>query len=120
MKELTLVDREKYERIDDDLFGIARRIKRIDDGYFLRAVSAQSDVFRKTLKRGDARSVLKTTAAFTGLIEKAEATYRALGGKDEPNEETLKLALKYSGDVFGETLAPAYLRESGYTELISV
>lgn len=92
----------------------------IDDGYFLRAVSAQSDVFRKTLKRGDARSVLKTTAAFTGLIEKAEATYRALGGKDEPNEETLKLALKYSGDVFVETLAPAYLRESGYTELISV
>ena len=92
----------------------------IDDGYFLRAVSAQSGVFRKTLKRGEARSVLKTTAAFTGLIEKAESTYRALGGKDEPSEETLKLALKYSGDVFGETLAPAYLRESGYTELIPV
>lgn len=35
MKELTLVDQEKYERIDDDLFGVSRRIKRIDDGYFL-------------------------------------------------------------------------------------
>lgn len=35
MKELTLVDQEKYERIDDDLFGVARKIKRIDDGYFL-------------------------------------------------------------------------------------
>ena len=92
----------------------------IDDGCFLRAIAAQSGVFRKTLKRGEARSVLKTAAAFIKIIEKAQATYRALGGKDEPNEEALKLALKYSGDVFGETLAPAFLRESGYTELISV
>lgn len=92
----------------------------IDDGCFLRAIAAQSGVFRKTLKRGEARSVLKTAAAFIKIIEKAQATYRALGGKDEPNEEALKLALKYSSDVFGETLAPAFLRESGYTELISV
>ena len=35
MMELSLATQEKYEIIDDDLFGIARKIKRIDDGYFL-------------------------------------------------------------------------------------
>ena len=29
------IDESVYEKIDDDLFGIARRIKRIDGGYFL-------------------------------------------------------------------------------------